>query len=371
MKKKVRVVFIAGQLGLGGAERQLYYLANGLERAGFQISIINLSPDLDHYWGDRFQTDGIPVWDVPRFNLIIRVWRIRQLIQRWQPDIIHSFHYHANMYAVIANGWCSVPVIGSIRNLPTSAHLGESWLRRRLGLYGVNCLVCNAAASRQMLLESYPSLKNVRVITNGVYVPVFSEIEDMRSRSHVKLGVRDDDLLVGYVGHLNDRKNVALLIRAVAYLMADFPFLKLIIIGDGRQRNQLEKLTWELGLHNIVIFTGFHPLAEQMMPSFDILCLPSNLEGMPNVLMEAAVMGVPCVATDLAGIREVILDGQTGFLFSPNNLDSLIHHLHRLLQDKELRKRMGLAAREYIQSNYSVEKMVEQYINLYGEIAFH
>lgn len=364
--RPLRILFLAGQLGLGGAERQLYYLSMGLDRQQFTAHILTLNPGGGDYWETPLREAGIPVTGVPRAHTGRRIFSIRRFIRQWRPDLIHVFHFFANAYGVLARWPGRTPLLGSIRFWPTQERIERipfaPW--RWLCLRGVDALICNSQTAVTTLQQHYNKLPPLYAIPNGVPLPADAAPE-RRAAAWEQLGRRPGELWLGYTGWLNENKNVSLLLRALARLQPALPQLRLALVGDGPLRAQLEAEAQALGLADCTTFYGQLPQAEAIMPAFDVICLPSHSEGMPNVLMEAAAAGVPAVATNVGGVAEVVRDGETGFLVPAGDEDQLVGCLNCLLTNEALRQQMGAAAQRFARDHLSIPRMVAQYQTLY------
>ncbi len=372
MNKKTRIAFLAGQLGLGGAERQLFYLLSGLPRDIFELRVLTLNPGYGDYWEAKIRELAIPLIEIPRFNRIYRAWSVRRVVRDWPADVIQSFHFHANGYGVLAAWPRSMPVVGAVRFLPNHQKAKAGWLFalwKRVCAKDVDRLVCNSQAAVRLLRQTHPKLTHTLAIPNGIVCPTEQELERLRREGRLKLARPEDEVIIGYVGRLDSNKNVALLIQAAAVLDVEHIKFHLVIVGDGPTRAHLSEAACRIGLQDRITFLGAHPFAERLIPTFDVLCLTSNSEGMPNTLMEAGAAGVPVVSTRVGGVPEVVCDGETGFLCSAGDADALALHLRRLIQDPTIRVQLGQAARMRMQQEFSVERMIKRYQELYLTLA--
>ncbi len=194
----ITIAFLAGQLGLGGAERQLYYLISGLDRQCFTPIVINLNPNMDAYWSKRMEALGITIVDIPHSNFLRRIWHIKKTIDQCQPDIVHSFHFYVNSYSVITNIGKKRKLVGGMRTLPTNTYLKRySRVRLWLGLYGVDRLVCNSITAQKLLHQTYPILNNLCFIPNGGKIPSDSRLLHLRQQSLAELGKTGAELWYG------------------------------------------------------------------------------------------------------------------------------------------------------------------------------
>ena len=361
--------FITGTLGIGGAERQLFLLISSLNRAKYQPFVINLDPESGNYWEQRIRDCDVHIINICRGNKVKRLYKIRRAIHKNNINIVQGLNFYANGYAVLAKWPDKNTVIGGLRNLPVKAHINKvpGWWRW-LCFNKVNYLICNSHNANSMLQNLYPSLTGIKTIPNAVSIISAEECKKLRQKAKVELGINNTDLVVGFVGNLSKQKNIPLLLNAASGIVKDFPHLKIIIVGDGIMRTELESLALKLKIEDHISFVGQKSNAINLMPAFDLLCLPSDYEGMPNVLMEAAAVGIPVIASDVAGIPEVVQDGKTGLLFPAGDFKSLENAIRSTLLDPNLRSIMGHNARIHMTELFSIDRMVNAYENLYAEI---
>ena len=197
------------------------------------------------------------------------------------------------------------------------------------------------------------------LIPNGIAPAVASTIS--RAELLAELGLPADARIVGAVNRLWPQKRVKDLIWAADLLKVIRPDVHLLVIGDGPHRDRLIRFRRQVVIEDKVHFLGERADVAQLMPHFDALWLASEYEGLPNVIMEAMSHGVPVVATDIPGNRDLVIPGETGFLVRVGDRAGLARHTNKLLDDAELSRRLGEAGRRRILAEFSVEKMVERH----------
>jgi glycosyltransferase involved in cell wall biosynthesis len=161
------------------------------------------------------------------------------------------------------------------------------------------------------------------------------------------------------------QKGFECLIECVPEIVRTYPDTKILIVGDGQLMESLEALSKELGVRDNVIFAGFRSDIKEILSAVDLLVVPSLLEGFPMVTLEAMAMAKPIVAANIDGITEQITDGVNGILVPPKDPSALAKAVVRVLNDKEFAGIMGLAAREKVEQDFSVEKMVSETEKVY------
>jgi glycosyltransferase involved in cell wall biosynthesis len=197
------------------------------------------------------------------------------------------------------------------------------------------------------------------VIHNGVDLP-----EKCPADARAELGLRPDDFVIGAVGRLYPVKGIQFLVQALAQTRVGH----LVVIGDGPEKSTLELLADRLGVADRIHWAGQRPDARNLMPAFDLFVQPSLHEGMPNTILEAMATGLPVVATAVGGTPEVVAHGVTGLLVSPKSPHALSEAISVLLDDADLRRRMGKAGRERVAQHFTVGRMVRKTEELYERL---
>lgn len=367
MANPTSITFITGQLGLGGAEKQLYLLVRGLTQSGWRVSVITLNPGVGDYWEKPIKELGIPLYEIPRTALRLgRLALIQNVLAKEKPQIVHAWTLHANIYAALAGRLAGIPVrTGSERanqNISRQA-LGRWWYF--CSLRGLTCLVANSEPAATYMRRYHRGL-DAKVVPNAVEIPEELTGSDQRNEIRRRLGITATSVVIGAVGSLVPRKNFALLIDAIASLSKEFPDIMFVLVGQGLLRQDLEQRARASLPRDGFLFTGAIPNASELYPAFDLLCSPSlNQEGMPNVLMEASAAGLPVVATNVGGVSQIVEDGKTGFLVQPGDMAAMRDRIRQLVVDAELRHQLGNAGREKMQREYGVERMVTRMMAVY------
>ena len=362
-----RIAFIVGQLSLGGAEQQLYYLLSGLDRSRIWPVVITLGPTPDEYWIQPIAKLSIPVRHVPRsLGRALRLLRIAHILRVEQVRVVHAWVYHANPYSALAGRLAKIPLrLGSMRE----AYVGlpDKKLIRWVGYRGLDILITNSAENARQLRNLNLTRARVECVPNGVSIPARLSQTD-RNRLKSELGFSDAHIVIGSIGRLDQNKNYAMLLRAFAAVAATWPALRLVIIGEGPLRPQLAATAEQLGLAGKVCLPGVISLAARYLPAMEVCCLTSYTEGMPNLVMEAAAAGVPVVSTRCGDSMHLIEHGVSGYLVSPNDDVGMSAHIDLLLANPEHRLHMGQAGREKMRREFSVENMVARMTQVYEQV---
>jgi glycosyltransferase involved in cell wall biosynthesis len=218
-----------------------------------------------------------------------------------------------------------------------------------------------------MRTEGIPAGK-IDVVYNGVDTAVFAQCEK-REEVRSELHIPPDSTVVGIVGRLSEEKGgVDVLIRAIARLRKINPNLRLLVVGDGPLRGNLEALADESAPGGAIMFTGTRNDVAHLLSAMDLFVLPSLNEALPIVVLEAMAAGLPVIATNVGGVPEIVEHEKTGLLVAPGSEDALYSALNRLTYDAYLRERLAQAGRRRVTSDFTIERMVERIEGLYGKL---
>jgi len=332
------------------------------------VSVVSLMPPKAYV--EDLETAGIPV-----FSLGIRrklpdprpVLRLARIIRKWQPDVVHSHMVHANLLARIVRPLAPFPVlICSARNIDEGGRLREFLYRLTDPLCDLTTQVSQAGLERYVRVGAVPRHK-IRYIPNGVDTERFKPNPEGRLKVRRELGVNGFVWLA--VGRFDPQKDYPNMLQAFARVVRERSDTALLIAGDGPLRKAMESMALDLGISEYVRFLGIRRDVPQLMNAADAYVMSSSWEGMPNVLLEASATGLPIVATDVGGNREIVLEGTTGFLVPPGNPEALaLAMVHLMSLPEEKRLAMGRKARELVVERFSLEKVVDLWEALYEKL---
>lgn len=363
-------MFLVGELGLGGSERQLYLLLRNLPKFGVRVVVVVFNPSANEVLDDRIRALGFDVVPVP--TSVQGVWgRSRflwRLFREHSPHVLHSWTVHDNPYAGVIGWAAGVPVRwGSLRG-STRLRGFQSLPRlyRWISLYGVQKLQVNAVSIRDELIRSgYPSEKIV-LLTNCVPPPP----SDSSPANLAVHGIGPGGPVVGTVGNLRSVKNHEMFIDAMALVIQQRPDASAWIAGQRlpSEPTRFEELTERIrahGLQDKIVLTGFESDIPGLLRTLSVFCLTSTSEGTPNAILEALAGALPVVATRVGGIPHVIQDGVNGFLVEPGDVESLASRILALLDDPETADRLGKAGLRSILDRHDCSTKAAQLLQSY------
>jgi len=364
-----KIVFVSTNLAFGGAEAQLVRLAIRLKARGWEVRVASMLPPTAY--AEELQEVGIPVESlgmrrgVPDPRGLVRVVDV---IRRERPQVVHSHMVHANLLARLAHLLVRVPVlVCTAHNINEGGRCREWAYRLTDFLCDVTTQVSRAGLERYVRVGAVPRHK-IRFIPNGVDTDRVRPNPEVRARLRHELGLGTAFVWLA-VGRFEEAKDYPNMLRAFVRVMRECENTVLLIVGQGSLREETERLAGELSVALRVRFLGVRKDVPELMNAADAYVMSSAWEGMPMVLLEAGAVGLPVVTTDVGGNREVVMDGQSGFLVPPKNPEALARAMLRLM-DLPLEERLGMGecGRKYIEENYSLERVVDQWEALYRQL---
>jgi L-malate glycosyltransferase len=299
-------------------------------------------------------------------------WRLGRVLRKNGVELIHAHQYAPFFYAMLARamGVRRLPIIFTEhgRDYPDYPRPKRK-LANRLLMRQLDRPIAVGNCVRDALIqnEGLPP-DRVEVIYNGVDVSRYDPQRSLREAVRKELGYEQGEILVMQVARLNWLKDHPTALAAMAQLAKDCPQARLMLVGDGEERPALEKLTDELGLRSVVRFLGTRSDVARLLQAADIFLLSSISEGIPLTIIEAIATGLPCVATRVGGIAEVIVAGETGRLADARDADALAERLRELIGEPDRARGMGAAGRIRAEQNFSDTAMHASYGKIYGEL---
>ena len=361
------MMMIPGLDRIAGAERQAMLLAKGLRRRGWGMSMVALSGSGGAAAAElRDAGVGFASLEMRKGLADPRGWiRFHRWLWRERPDVVHAHLPHAAWLARWSRLAAPVPVVIDTLHNSYTGPLG-----RRIG-YGCSCWLPDhvtavghdCAASH--LADGMVSENNLSVMENGVELDAWRPDARTRSAARRDLGLGDEFLWLA-VGRLDTAKDYRTLLKALAVTPET---ARLLIAGIGPLKTELVQLVARLGLERRVRFLGFEPKIRRLMQAADGFVLSSRYEGLPMVLLEAGASGLPIVATQVPGTREVIVNGETGWLARAGDARGLAQAMTKLMSTPpEERRAAGERARRRITRKFALEKVLDRWERLYEEL---
>ncbi len=366
------VLLLSTNLARGGAETQVALLAIALKKRGWPVHVASLVEPTAFM--DELHQAEVPVHSLgmhagkPSLKALLPlVLRLQSI----QPGIVHAHLFHANLLARCLRLLCPLPVvISTIHSLAESSQHSSriafrDWLYRLTDSYS-NATVCvsEAVATRHRETRAISSSK-LRIIGNAADVNRFRPDPDVRARARAMLGLGNEFTWLA-AGRLMWKKDYPTLLRAMTLL----PHAQLLIAGEGLQREECQRLAGELQVN--VRFLGMREDVPALMQACDGFVLSSVVEGLPVVLVEAALSGLPCVATNVGGVSEILGPAASARLVPPGDVQALAAAMRGVMDLPEpSRHTLGQHAREDAIRRYSIDTITAQWEELYLDLLRH
>lgn len=364
-----RVLHVIGGGEIGGAERHVLSLLTGLEQYGYLPSLICLCQGP---FCQKAAECGIVAETIEMKGKldITKVAPLRDYMRQHKIDIVHTHGVRANLVARKAAKSLGLPVVTTFH----SAVSHDYSSRLAAIVAGVITKSTNkhtdefiaiSDSIRADVLQMQVNPDIVTTIYNGV--DFSGAPADSRSRWRSRLGIAENETVVGMVARLHEVKGHVYLFEALNAIRKDMPDIKLVLVGEGPLRESLEVKISELDLQNNVIMTGFIENLRGIYQAFDVACLPSLMEGMGITLLEAMHEGTPVLASNVGGIPELVRNGIDGLLVEPANPEEIAEGLKKLLGDSELRKKIAESAKGRAEK-FSRPVMLSSTANIYDRL---
>lgn len=354
--RQSRLLYVVGQLGLGGLERQLYYLLENLDHDRYQPSIVvwNLNPD-DKYYRDIKELN-IPIYGLTATRSpLSKLKTLRAIARQVVPEVIHSYGFHTNFAAFYAAWGTGSLAIGSLRGDFVRARQEGGAFRGALNGRWPDCHISNSRTSADSVVDFFRP-KRVFVVRNALDLKNFKCVS----------GTSNERDYVAAVGSLLPVKRWDRLLEVVRVLKTVVgEDIRFQIAGDGPLRATLEKLAGDLGISGCVKFLGAVHDIPTFLSGAKFLVHTSESEGCPNAVMEAMACGLPVVAMEAGEIPYLVESGKTGFVIPQGDEAMFVKRAAELFSDGDLCYRMGLAAREKAQHEFTLERLVSETLAAY------
>jgi glycosyltransferase involved in cell wall biosynthesis len=371
--RTIRVLEMIDRPFLGGGQMILLSIARGLDRSKFAVAACSRGggPLVD-----ELKRASIPHFAVPigKTSGLGTVGAAAEVLRGQAIDVLHTHGGVAGLYGRLAARRAGTPVVvHTVHGIHYLHYRNPVFRRALIGLErrlgrrtDAVVFVSEADLVRARALRLAPA-DRLRLIRNGVDTLTAAEawrVEALRK----ELGIEPGEVVIGAISRLHRQKGVAFLIDAARPVLERFPNARFLVAGGGPLETALASAVRERGLGRAFRLLGERSDAKELLALFDVFALPSLWEGLPLVLIEAAGLARPIVASDIDGVREVLRGGETGLLVPPGDPAALAAAILRLLEDKAMGRRLGEKARAGIPPAFSRSRMIAETQALYKEL---
>ncbi len=368
-KKKTKVLQFICPSGFFGAERWILALAKyfiGHAYIDCQLAILHESEHQDIRVYDEFKNLGLKCYKIPaRWKFDIgSIRKLTALIKKEEIDIIHTHGYKSDIIGLIAARIANVEAL-------STPHGFENVNDFKLQLYiRMGCIALRYFDAVAPLSDDLrKDMQNLKINHNKIFTIIngvdIDEVDCERKliKSQRELHVKDK--IIGYVGQLAHRKNIDSMIEAFDLLYEENKQVRLVIVGDGPIKIELEKKAKSLESGNKISFLGYRLDRLQLVKNMNVFTMTSSLEGIPRCMMEAMAMGVPTVAFEIPGVDKLIINNETGLMAEFGDIEGLKNQWNAILNDEKYAEKLGRAGRDHILENFSAQRMATEYATLY------
>jgi glycosyltransferase involved in cell wall biosynthesis len=369
----------------------ILHLIENLDRGGAQIRLINDLKFTDrkcfHHvvcaldgagsWSYKITSLGIPVYILDGFYSVRTIYKLLKIIRQHNIDVIHTQLFFADLYGRIV-GWLSrvnsiVSTVQASVYEPDTVFL-YSRKRRLIDKYTARMNKRFVAVSN-FVKSSVHNRLHIRSQKIDV-IPNYVDIDELNKKDPVILeqlsrecSLKPGEVILITVGRLNPAKGIGYLLEALSSLISRYQHIKLLIVGDGPSRVSLETLAKEYDIQKHVRFLGERDDIKELLHLSNIFILPTLSEGMSLSLLEAMAVGLPCIASDIEPLREVIIHGRNGLLVGVKNSGNIRDAIQSLVIDIEKAKQMGQNAKDFLKQNFDPFKQAQRLEHLYKSLS--
>jgi glycosyltransferase involved in cell wall biosynthesis len=381
--RKIRVAHLIAGIGTGGTGENTLFTIEGLDKEKYHINLV-VGKELKEDISRRIRNKRINLIQVQPFKFryhflydTILLLKLILLFKKGHYDIVHTHMTKPGILGRIAARIAGIPII--IHGLHVNAlevsdskfiNIVKIFLEKKISKFTDAHISVSEIVSQKYL--EYGIGKKVKYFTvrSGMELNKFlnakENIDNQQKRQ--ELGLTDECFVIGNVGRLQASKSHHFLFQAikrVLKLRKNQP-IKLLVLGEGKNRNKLINFVKELDLEKNVIFTGYRKDVAELMTIMDLFVLTSLREGLPRVLVQAAAVGIPSVAFNVDGVSEILKDNYNGFLVEPKNIEQLVERIIKYIDNKELLRIHGKNGQNVVRNRWSVEGMVKRTDQIYS-----
>ena len=353
-----RILFLVGQLGIGGLERQLYYLLQGMNRNRYRPAVVSWSSRSSDGYAPKIQSLGVPVYCFSEgVAPAAKLATLRRMAKKLCPEVVHSFSFYTNYAAYFAALSRPMLALGSLR----SDILAD---RKRVGLVlGVlsgrwpRDQVSNNVSTTESIrkVHSWSAPRRIHLVRNGIDLDKFQD--------HTFTN-RHPAQVVG-VGSLLPEKRWDRVLRAVRELKSRGYVCRVHIAGTGPLLESLREEAMLLGVDEEITFLGNVPDIPKLISDATFLVHTSEIEGCPNAVMEAMACGRPVVATDAGDVPYLVIQGRTGFVVARGDESALVDRMAALIESPDLCRSMGHEGRQRAEQEFGMNRYVDDMMAAY------
>lgn len=367
----MRIALCITDLDVGGAEQALVAIATRLDRSRITAAVYCLGPEPPNPEAScipPLRAAGLAVHCLGARSFAgfpSAVWKLRRYLLHFQPNLVQTFLFHANIVGRFAARLARVPTVVCGIRVAERHHRWHLWVDRITSRWVDRYVCVSESVAKFSAAQAGLAPAKLSVIPNGVDLQRFpAAASAVLSDAGVPLGSR----VATFVGRLESQKGLAWLIDAAAQWVSRLPDCHLVVVGQGPDGPALRRLALQRGIADRVHWLGWRSDIPEILASSDLLVLPSRWEGMPNVVLQAMASQRPVLATDVEGVRELLGENADAQTVAYGDTPSFIEKLAAILSDRELATRLGRENRWRCERAFSIERSVVVYDELWQSL---
>ena len=362
----------------GGPDKTILLSAEQHDRSRVSVVVAYIRDvrDREFLITEMARSRGLLYYEIPekgKFDPLV-VKAIRDIVVKHDINLIHSHDYKSDLFAYLVRHWLWRHPIALVSTAHAWVMLGlKGEMYRRLDLLLMrrfDHLIAVSKATKAEMLEAGVAESKISVIHNGIDTKAWSR-ERVTTTLREELNISSSTPVIGYVGRIMPEKDLVTWLRAAALVARKFPDARFVLVGEGRDSTtsrELQAVASTLGITEQVVFLGHRRNLLPVYSAFDIFVLSSLREGLPNSILEAMALGLPVVTTDVAGAKELVVNGETGFVVPQKDPEKIAKAVLAVLANKQIRRRMSQAGRCRVESEFSFPLRLKRVEDLYDHV---
>jgi glycosyltransferase involved in cell wall biosynthesis len=361
----MNILYLTNHLNIGGITSYVLTLGSGLKQRGHNIYVASSGGQLL----PQFKDLGIVYLPIPiktknevSLKIIISLFKLLSAIKKNDIELVHSNSRTTQVLGCLLNKFSGIPHISTCHGF-----FKKRFSRKIFPCWGQKVIAISEQVKEHLMNDFGIDEEKIRVIHNGIDVEKYTTRNTQHAiRKRKELGLNDGPV-IGIIARLSDVKGHIYLIEAMKIVLNTLPGAQLLIVGEGKMKEELINRVNSLGIQKNVFFITALSDTRDVLQVMDLFVMPSLKEGLGLALMEAMALGLAVVGSDVGGIRSLIQDGINGLLVKPADSQDIAKAILELLQDNNKRDALGKEAQNFIRRNFSQEKMVAQTEEVYLE----
>ncbi|MFW6029785.1 MAG: glycosyltransferase family 4 protein [Halanaerobiales bacterium] len=383
---RIKVLHIITRLANGGADENTLFTIKGLDFSSYDLDLmigeendpimmnnLKLPKEVKLYKVKGLRRDISPYHD------LLALFRIYRIIRAGNYDIVHTHIAKAGILGRLAAKMAGVPIIihgihGT--TFPDTIHPLKQRLFRDIEKFTARYtdffIPVGEDMKEKYIKAGVGKREQYQTVYSGMELNKFTNASNYTKKKRedirTSLGIDQDQIVIGNVSKIQQRKGFTFYLDLAKKITDEYDNVVFLIVGSGPNEEQIKRKSEEMGLTDKVIFTGYRTDVEDIFAIFDVKVLTSLWEGLPRVLVQAAAVGKPIVTFDVDGAWEIVEEGKNGFIVPMKNVDAMNEKVRQLIEDDNLRKKMGLNSYKKVSELWTVEKMVTDIDHIYQKL---